>query len=105
MFRQIYCWTKQADKNPEKRFDKLYSSISSLQSIRDKLLEMELYINGSRDYLNRINPKLANELSKTFTLMDVSEVLKADRDLLEIYVEVGRIYCEKAGIQFPEIRL
>lgn len=102
MFRQIYCWTKQAEQNPEKRFNKLYSSLSSLQSVRDKLLEMRIYINGSWDYLNNIDPELAGKLQGTFTSMDSKEILKATRDLLEIYVEVGREYCKKTSSEFPE---
>lgn len=102
MFRQIYCWTKQSELNPEKRFDKLYSSQSSLASVRDKLLKMRLYVNGSRDYLNNIDKDLAHRLSGTFVEMNSKSILNATRELFDIYVYVGRDYCKKINTKFPE---
>jgi hypothetical protein len=102
MFRQVYCWTRRGATNQERGFNKLYSSQASLKSIRDKLLEIAIYLNGKWDYLNNINRSLANGLAMTFTDLTPDNMNKATRHLFDIFEVVAKKYCEKEGKPFPQ---
>ncbi len=105
MFRQIYCWTLQARLKPEKAFDKLYMAQGSLKTVRDKLLGMEIFLYGHREYLNKINPELASKLANTFVPLEVPKMLTAVKDLIVIYDDIGNKYALKTGEAFPKEKL
>lgn len=101
MFRQVYCWTLRGESNFERRFEKLNSALASLQTTRDKLLDMVVYLNGVWDYLNNIDKKLADELASTYSDMDTNNIKDSTRRLFEVFVVVGKRYCERVGKTFP----
>ena len=51
MFRQAFCYACQSEVVPKKSFEKKDLALSSIKSIRDKLLETLYYVNGKKDYL------------------------------------------------------
>lgn len=102
MFRQVYCWIRRGATNQERSFNKLYSSQDSLKSIRDKLLEIVIYLNGRWDYLINIDKNLTQKLTSTFTDLKPDNMTRATRDLFDIFEDIGRKYCEKENKKFPQ---
>lgn len=105
MFRQAYCYIRRAETNSERSFNKLYSSQSSLKSIRDRLVDMKLYMNGRWDYMNNIDKKFADELSASFSDSTPKNLKESTRKLLNIFERVGNEYCQKEGKIFPHEKI
>jgi predicted nucleotidyltransferase len=105
MFRQVYCWTKQSELKKEKRFNKLYNAQTSLASIREKIIEMALFVYGKWEYMSVFDSKLTCQLEETFTSLEEQKILIATRKLLDIYAEVANLYCSKTGDIFPREKI
>jgi predicted nucleotidyltransferase len=101
MFRQAYCYTKRAETNSERSFNKLYSAQSSLKLIRDRLIDMKIYMNGKWDYMNNIDEVLADNLASTFSDLNPNNMKDSTRKLLDIFENVGQEYCQKEEKEFP----
>ena len=105
MFRQIYCYIMQAELKPYKRFDKLDSAQSSIKSVRDKLINMIVYLYGKKEYIDSIDKNMSSELEKTYTSLNTQEMLLATRKLAEIYEVLGKEYADKNKLIFPGNKL
>jgi predicted nucleotidyltransferase len=105
MFRQVYCWTKRAAQNDKRSFDKLNSAISSLNSIRDKLIEIRIWTIGKSGYLKEIDPDFAARLTNTYPRFNSSELLQATKLLLEEYKKIISVYCNKIGVIYPSEKI
>jgi predicted nucleotidyltransferase len=101
MFRQVYCWVRNAALNEIKSYDKLAAAQQSLAEIRAGLVEMQLWTIGHRDYVKRVAPEMAGRLARTWTPLVPAEMLRAVRDLVEEYRLVSPAFCAKAGIAWP----
>jgi predicted nucleotidyltransferase len=101
MFRQVYCWTKRAEENKERSFDKLNSAQTSLHTIREKLIEMKVFNHGKWDYLINIDSDYAEKMMSTFTNLNPTNMLKTTRDLFDLFVNTLIDYCKKTGSELP----
>jgi hypothetical protein len=104
MFRQVYCWTKRSQQRGPGWFGKLHGAIDSLDQVRKSLVEMRLVVEGRQDYLDRVDPILAQRLAETFPSFDPAAVLAATRSLLPICQDVCVAYCSKVGASFPKAK-
>ena len=105
MFRQIYCYILQAGLKPDKRFDKLNSAQSSIKSVRDKLIDMLVYLNNKKDYINSIDKNISGEFEKTYSSLNPTDMLLATRKLADIYEIIGREYAKRINTSFPDAKL
>jgi len=102
MFRQAYCYIRRGETNEKRSFNKFYSAQTSLSSIREKLLEMKIYINGKHDYMTVIDKDFAKQIALTFTDLNPNSMTKATKKLFELFVITAKQYCEKTNKEFPE---
>ena len=101
MFRQAYCYTCQSNLLPEKSFEKKDLAISSIKTIRDKLLETLYYVNGKKDYLANIDDSLLTKFSKTHKGNTIDDLKSSIRILIGLYEIIIGGYCLKEKIDFP----
>lgn len=101
MFRQTYCYVKRGETNERRSFDKLYSAQTSLSSIRAKLLEMKIFLNGKREYMSILDPNFASKMSDSFSNFDPNNMAKATRELFDLFELIAKAYCEKVDKDFP----
>lgn len=101
MFRQIVCWSLRARQGGYRSFDKLSNAVDSIAEVRTRLKEMRLWTNGRQDYLLRVDPRCAANLSAAFPHLDSIEVIECAKRLLDEYERIGPEYCRKAGVAFP----
>lgn len=104
MFRQTYCYIRRAEIESERHFNKLYEAQRSMMLIRDKLIEMKIYLNGSWDYLNTIDQKFAQQLGDTFTNFQPDKMKKSTKKLFEIFERVAKVYCRAINAEFPSAK-
>lgn len=102
MFRQTYCYIKRGETNKRRSFNKLYSAQTSLNSIREKLIEMKIYLNGKWDYMNTIDQEFAGNMGATFSDFNPTNMAKATRKLFDLFEIIGKEYCKKINTDFPE---
>lgn len=102
MFRQAYCYACQSEIVSGKSFEKIDLALSSVKSIRDKLLEVLYYTNGKRDYLINIDEKILLRFSQTYPSNSADEIKSSIRTLAELYEIIIGKYCVKEGIEFPD---
>lgn len=105
MFRQAYCYLLQSEIVLSKQFEKRDLAIKSVNSIRDKFLDIAYYLNGKRDYLVNINNDLKNDLSQTYTLNSFESIKFAILKEFDIYMYLIQQYCEKEGKVYPSDKI
>lgn len=101
MFRQAYCYACQAEKVPNKSFEKKNLALSSVKSIRDRLLATLYYVNGKRDYLINIDQGLLLKFSQTYPSGSISEIKESIKILVNLYENIAGEYCTKEKLDFP----
>ena len=102
MFRQAYCYIKRGKTNKRRSFNKLYNGQTSLNSIREKLLEMKVYLYGKWDYMNEIDSNYESKISLTFSDFNPDNMALATRKLFDLFEVTAAEYCEKEGRAFPK---
>lgn len=102
MFRQAYCYIRRGGANERRSFNKLYSAQTSLSSIREKLLEMKVYLNGKWDYMSVIDKDFADKMGLTFSDFNPDNMTKATRTLFSLFEATAKAYCKKVNKDFPE---
>ncbi len=101
MFRQIVCWAQRGAQGGPSGYEKLANAIDSLAQVRSRLVELRLWTLGVKDYLNRLDPALAQRLARTYPRFDAAEVIRCAHLLLDEYERVLPGYCEKSGASYP----
>ena len=101
MFRQIVCWAKRGGQGGPRAYDKLSGAIDSLSQVRGTLQRMRLWTLGSRDYIRRADPLMADRLAASFPKFTSEDILRCTRALLDEYERIGPDYCRKAGLEYP----
>src|SRR3989344_1971991 len=85
--------------------DKLNSAQSSIKSVRDKLIDMLVYLNNKKDYINSIDKNISGEFEKTYSSLNPTDMLLATRKLADIYEIIGREFAKRNNISFPDAKL
>lgn len=101
MFRQTYCYIRRGETSAKRRFDKLYNAQTSLSSIRAKLLEMRVYLHGTWDYMQQLDPAFADQMALTFCDNNPVNMTTATRILYDLFERIALAYCEKEHKTFP----
>lgn len=102
MFRQAYCYIRRGETNEKRRFEKLYSAQTSLGSIREKLIEMRVYLHGKRDYMSIIDKDFAERMGLTYCDFDPGNMAQAARALFDVFEVCARTYSGRVNKGFPE---
>lgn len=105
MFRQAYCYAYQSKMSKEKSFEKLDSAISTVSSIRTKLLETLFYVRGRKDYLSNLSSELDSQFKQTLSIRNADDVLYVTREMVKIYTEIIKMYCDKDNLDFPSEKI
>jgi hypothetical protein len=102
MARQTAGWSGRGETSPIRRYDKCAGAIDSLAQARARTIEMRLAMHGRWDYLERVDPSLAEELAETYPhRFDAASIQRANLQLLRITERVARDYCRFQNAQFP----
>jgi hypothetical protein len=101
MFRQIVCWAKRAEQGDYRSYEKLANAINSLDEVRTRLVEMRLWVYGTYDYLERIDPEFTYRIAKTYPHFETRDVISCTKRLLGVYEYVCPAYCHKSKANYP----
>lgn len=102
MFRQTYCYIRRGETNEKRYFNKLYSAHTSLNSIREKLIEMKVYLNGDWDYMSKIDKDFADKMGSSFSDFNPNNIAKATQTLFDLFEKTAKAYCKNTNRNFPE---
>ena len=111
MFRQVYSWSRRAELNKIKSFDKLLTSYNSLSEVRNKLLDIKRFMMKKRDYIQADDPQFTERISKTFPSFNAKSIIEANAKLLNefellmplYYNQISKIYSKEKVEKLKDI--
>jgi hypothetical protein len=101
MFRQVYAWAKRGAQGGERALSKLFNAADSLHQTRMSLTAMRLWTLDHPDDLAALDPRMADDLTRTYPRPVAEELCAATRALVAVYERVCPDYCAKAGVAYP----
>ncbi len=102
MFRQTYNWSRRAEQNTVKSFNKLLMAYNSLSEIRNKLIGIQRYFAKEKEYINHGDPAFRDRIKQTFPSFSSASILAANILLLHEYEQLIPKYYEQLGKSYPE---